>query len=140
MNFPATGVLEAPAQEFYRSALEVLRTADVPVMVGGAYAFAQYTGIVRHTKDFDLFIRRADVNTALTAFAATSYRAELVYEHWLAKVHSDDHFVDLIFNLGNGVGPVDDQWLESAEDAVVLGVPVQLLGPDDMIWSKVFVM
>src|SRR5262245_11413238 len=98
MTLPATGVLEAPAQEFYRYALEVLRAADVPVLVGGAYAFGQYTGIVRHTKDFDLFIRRADVDTALAAFAATGYRAELVYDHWLAKVYSIGHFVDLIFN------------------------------------------
>jgi hypothetical protein len=140
MSLPASGVLEAPAQEFYRHALEVLREAEVPVLVGGAYAFARYTGIVRHTKDIDLFLRRADVDTALAAFTAAGYRAELVYEHWLAKVFSNGHFVDLIFNLGNGVGPVDDQWFDSAEEAEVLGVPVLLVGPDDMIWSKVFVM
>lgn len=140
MSLPPCGVLEAPAQEFYRYALEVLRAADVPILVGGAYAFAQYTGIVRHTKDLDLFIRRTDVDAALAAFAATGYRAELVYEHWLAKVYSNGNFVDLIFNLGNGAGPVDDQWFDSAVDAELLGVPVQLVGPDDMIWSKVFVM
>jgi Uncharacterised nucleotidyltransferase len=140
MSSPALGVLEAPAQEFYRHALQVLRAADVPVLVGGAYAFARYTGIVRHTKDLDLFIRRGDVDAALSAFAAAGYRAEVVYEYWLAKVYSDGHFVDLIFNLGNGVGPVDDQWFDAAEDAELLGVPVRLVGPDDMIWSKVFVM
>jgi len=140
MSSPVSGVLEAPAQEFYRHALEVLRAADMPVLVGGAYAFARYTGIVRHTKDIDLFLRQADVDAALAAFAAAGYPGELVYEHWLAKVFSNGHFVDLIFNLGNGIGPVDDQWLESAEDAVLLGVPVRLVGPDDMIWSKVFVM
>ena len=31
---------------------------EVPFLVGGAYAFAHYTGIVRHTKDLDLFVRR----------------------------------------------------------------------------------
>jgi len=140
MPLPATGVLEAPAQEFYRYALEVLRMADVPVLVGGAYAFGHYTGIARHTKDFDLFIRRGDVDAALAAFAATGNRAERVYDHWLAKVYANDHFVDLIFNLGNGIGPVDDQWFETAEDAELFGLPIQVLGPDDMIWSKVFVM
>ena len=44
MSSPASGVLDAPAQEFYRHALDTLRAADVPVLVGGAYAFAQYTG------------------------------------------------------------------------------------------------
>jgi len=33
-------------------------------MVGGAYAFARYTGIVRHTKDFDVFLRPADRDRA----------------------------------------------------------------------------
>jgi hypothetical protein len=55
-------------------------------------------------------------------------------------VYSDGHFVDLIFNLGNGIGPVDDPWFEAAEDAELFGVPVRVLGPDDMVWSKVFVM
>lgn len=140
MSLTASGVLEAPAQEFYRHALEVLRACDVPVLVGGAYAFANYTGIVRHTKDLDLFIRRTDVDAALKALTAAGYRGEMVYDHWLAKVFADGHFVDLIFNLGNGVGPVDDRWFDSAEDAELLGVPVRLVGPDDMIWSKVFVM
>ena len=140
MPAPAPGVLEAPALEFYGYALEVLRAADVPVLVGGAYAFTHYTGIVRHTKDFDLFLRRADVDAALAAFALTGYGAEIVYDHWLAKVYSNGNFVDLIFNLGNGIGPVDDQWFEAAEEAELFGVPVRVLGPDDMIWSKVFVM
>jgi len=140
MSLTASGVLEAPAQEFYHHALEVLRASDVPVLVGGAYAFANYTGIVRHTKDLDLFIRRRDVDAALEALTSAGYRGEIVYDHWLAKVFSDGHFVDLIFNLGNGVGSVDDQWFESAEDAELLGVPVRMVGPGDMIWSKVFVM
>src|SRR5437899_10974194 len=95
MSLPASGVLEAPAQEFYRYALEVLRAADLPVLLGGAYAFTHYTGIVRHTSNLDLFLRRADVDAALAAFAATGYRAEIVYDHWLAKVYSNGHFVDL---------------------------------------------
>ena len=31
----------------------------MPFLVGGAYAFARYTGIERHTKDFDVFVRAA---------------------------------------------------------------------------------
>ena len=33
----------------------------MPFLVGGAYAFERYTGIARHTKDFDLFIHPRDV-------------------------------------------------------------------------------
>src|SRR5262245_14588006 len=140
MSSPASGVLEAPAQEFYRHAMETLRAAGVPFLVGGAYAFAQYTGVVRHTKDIDLFLRRSALDAARAAFDAEGYRTELTYEHWLAKVYCGDHFVDLIFNLGNGAGPIDDDCFTYAEDGQLLGVPVRLLGPTDMVWSKLFTM
>ena len=42
---------------FYRRTLHVLSDAHVPFMVGGSHAYLQYTGIVRSTKDFDLFRR-----------------------------------------------------------------------------------
>ena len=49
---------------FYQDALRILREADIPHLVGGAHAFARYTGIGRHTKDFDVFIRREDFGHA----------------------------------------------------------------------------
>jgi hypothetical protein len=134
------GTLDVSAQEYYRDALQTLQVAGVPFMLGGAYAFAQYTGVVRHTKDLDLFLRERDVPAALAALEREGYRTELTYEHWLAKAFSDDHFVDLIFNLGNGVGPVDDDWFAHAVDGKLLGVPVKLLGPTDMVYSKLFTM
>ena len=45
---------------FYRRALAILNDAGIPHLVGGAYAFARYTGIERHTKDFDVFICRGE--------------------------------------------------------------------------------
>ena len=45
---------------FYRRTLHVLSDARVPFLVGGSHALLNYTGIVRETKDFDLFLRRAD--------------------------------------------------------------------------------
>jgi len=140
MSSPASGVLDAPAQEYYRHSLRVLRSAGVPTLVGGAYAFAQYTGVVRHSKDLDLFVRRSDVDAARRAFEAAGYATELTYEHWLAKAFHGDHFVDLIFNLGNGVGPVDDGWFKYAEDGELLGLPVKMMGPEEMVFSKVFTM
>src|SRR5262245_58588621 len=50
---------------FYRRTLHVLSDAQVPFLVGGSHALLTYTGIVRETKDFDLFIRRADLDAAL---------------------------------------------------------------------------
>jgi hypothetical protein len=140
MSALVTGTLGAPAQAIYRRALQLLTNGDVPFLLGGAYAFARYTGVVRHTKDLDLFIRKSDVDRARQLLDADEFGTELTYPHWLAKAFCGDHFVDLIFNLGNGVGPVEDDWFEHAHAGELLGLPVQLLGPEEMIFSKVFTM
>ena len=40
-----------------------------PFLVGGAYAFARYTGIERFTKDFDVFVRPEDLDRLLGVLA-----------------------------------------------------------------------
>ncbi len=52
--------LDPRTSRFYVNALAVLAEAKVPYLLGGAYALAHYTGIARHTKDLDLFVRPAD--------------------------------------------------------------------------------
>jgi len=49
--------LEPRLFNFYCAALRMLQRAQVPFLVGGAYALACHTGVVRHTKDFDIFTR-----------------------------------------------------------------------------------
>src|SRR5688572_7229603 len=116
MNNQPTGMngLSEETCRFYRHAIDILNTAQVPFLVGGAYAFANYTGIVRHTKDFDLFLRPAHVQWALQAFNRSGYRSEIVFSHWLGKVYHGDVFVDLIFCSGNSVCPVDETWFAQA--------------------------
>jgi len=128
-----------PARTFYVEALRQLSRSAIPFLVGGAYAFARYTHIERETKDCDLFMRREDVLRALDLFQDLGYRTELPFPHWLGKVHGDDHFIDLIFNSGNGVALVDDRWFEFAVEDEVLGWPVRLCPPEEMMWSKAFV-
>ena len=57
-------VLHAPddirAADVYRSVLWHLREAGIPYLVGGTYALEHHAGLVRDTKDLDLFVRRAD--------------------------------------------------------------------------------
>jgi hypothetical protein len=133
-------VLAESSIRFYRHALAILKDADVPTLVGGAYAYARYTGIERHTKDFDVFIRREDFGRAAWAFQKAGYKAELTFPHWLGKTYSGDDFVDLIFSAGNGVATVDDRWFEHAVSDKVFGVDVQLIPAEEMIWSKGLIM
>src|SRR5688500_8444736 len=66
---------------FYRRTLHVLSDARVPFLVGGSHAYLHYTGIVRNTKDFDLFVRRADLDRALDALRDAGYRTEISFPH-----------------------------------------------------------
>ncbi|HZY18768.1 MAG TPA: nucleotidyltransferase [Ramlibacter sp.] len=125
---------------FYSRALRLLVDAGVPFLVGGAFAHACFTGIRRSTKDLDLFIRREHYERVAALMQAQGWRAELTYPHWLAKVYAGEDFIDLIFNSGNGVTPVDDRWFRDNAQADVLGVPVLIANAEDSLLSKAFIM
>lgn len=133
-------ILGEQSLRYYRHALSILSEAGIPHLVGGAYAYARYTGIERHTKDFDVFIRREDFDRAAWAFKKAGYRTELTYPHWIGKAYAGEDFVDLIFSAGNGVATVDDRWFEKAVKEQVFGVDVLLIPPEEMIWSKGLIM
>ncbi|HVR95418.1 MAG TPA: hypothetical protein VMW27_02315 [Thermoanaerobaculia bacterium] len=132
--------LDPEIAEFYRRTMRKLEQGGVPFLVGGAYAFARYTGIVRHTKDFDLFLHARDFDRALETLAAAGYQVERNFPHWLGKAYQGDAFVDLIFSSGNGLAEVDDLWFEHSVEEVVLGVPARLCPAEEIIWSKAFIM
>jgi predicted nucleotidyltransferase len=125
---------------FYRRALQALVDAGVPFLVGGAFAHACFTGIRRMTKDLDLFIRRDDYERVASLMRAEGWRAEIAFPHWLAKVYAGEDFIDLIFNSGNGVAPVDERWFRNNAQVEVLGVPVRLANMEDGLLSKAFIM
>jgi hypothetical protein len=124
----------------YRTALRALEDARVEFLVGGAYSFARYTGVARHTKDFDIFLRQRDCQAACQALAAAGYRTEVTYTHWLAKAFCNDYFIDLIFGSGNGICRVDDTWFAHAVPGEALGHPVRFCPAEESIWSKAFIM
>jgi hypothetical protein len=126
--------------QFYRTALGALQEARMPFLVGGAYALAQLTGVVRHTKDLDIFIRPGDCERVLETLSVAGYQTELTDPRWLAKAFEGEDFIDVIFSSGNAIAEVDDAWFEHAIEARMLGLPVQLCPPEEMIWSKAFVM
>ena len=125
---------------YYVRALGLLDNSGVQFLVGGAYAFARYTGIVRHTKDFDVFVRPADVDRILNVLGAGGCTVEPTHPHWLGKAFCGDDFVDVIHSSGNGVAEVDDGWFAHAVADEVFGVAVKLVPPEEMLWSKSFVM
>jgi hypothetical protein len=131
------------ASEFYKRVLQTLQDARIDCLIGGAFAFVRYTGIGRDTKDLDIFIRRTDWQRASAALADEGITTELTFPHWLGKARGGrggEFFVDLIFSGGNGIAEVDDEWFKHAPRDETLGFPVRLMPPEEMIWSKSFLM
>lgn len=125
--------------DFYLHALDLLDRSGLRYVVGGGYAMAYFTGIVRHTKDLDVFVKQEDREAAIDVFARGGYRTEITWPHFLAKAMTEGAFVDIIYNSGNGLCPVDDAWFEHAEQGAVLGRSAPICPPEEMIWSKAYV-
>jgi hypothetical protein len=142
MSLPTTPLQQSDPHlfRFYRDVLAELTRAGVAFLVGGAYALSEYTGIVRHTKDFDVFTRPPDAPRILDILGQAGYHTEMAFSHWLAKVFSGDAFVDVIFSSGNGLCSVDDVWFARAPAGRVLDMDVRLIPVEEMIWQKSFIM
>ena len=140
MNDACPPHLDPQTFAFYTRSMRALNDAEVPYLVGGAYAFERYTSIARHTKDFDIFVRPGDLDDAFAILAGAGCETEITFPHWLGKAKCDGELVDIIFSSGNGIATVDDAWFEYAVDDCVLGVPAKLIPAEEMIWSKGFIM
>lgn len=127
-------------RKFYLTVLDALDESGVPYLLGGAFALRHFTGIERDTKDLDLFVRRDDV---APCFAAVSpklgFSTKIEADHWLAKIMDGDGLVDLIYSSGNGLCGVDEEWFKYAERGDFIGRQVNIIPPEEMLWSKSFV-
>lgn len=127
------------AATFYARTLETLSGTGVPFLVGGAYAMRTYAGIMRETKDMDIFATPGDYPVLLQSMGDVGYEVEITDATWLAKAREGEYYVDVIFGSANGVSTVDRTWLDHGYPAEVVGHPVSLVSVEDQIWQKCFV-
>jgi hypothetical protein len=117
----------------------VLERHRVPYAVAGAFALLEHTGICRTTKDLDIFLTWESSSAALRYLREDGFRCEVCDPVWLAKVHRDDYFVDLITGMSNAAVSVDESWIRNAQPGSVLGVDTRVLAPEELLVSKLFV-
>lgn len=125
---------------YYRAAIGHLKSARIPFLVGGAYALEVYAGIIRRTKDFDIFLLEEDVGRCLHVLAEAGYRTELTFPHWLGKAYCGEEFIDVIFSSGNGVCRVDREWFHHCGTGNVLGIDLELCPVEEILWQKAFIL
>jgi hypothetical protein len=127
------------AEAFYAESLKLLAQSGVPFLLSGTYAVSAYTGIVRPTKDLDVFCKAGDYPKILAWFQARGYRTEVEDERWIAKVFQGERFFDVIFNMSNGALQITDEWFQGPDTITVYGAQAKITPPTELIWSKVFI-
>lgn len=132
--------LTARSHDFYHRMLSAALDSGIEFLLGGTYALEHYAGIIRPSKDVDLFVRARDVQPMLDLLQSMGCRVELTFPHWLGKAFYGEDFIDIIFNAGNGVAAVDDKWFDHAETCNAFGLELALCPAEETIWSKAWVM
>ncbi len=127
------------AEAFYIDALRELNATGIPFLLAGTYALSAYTGITRQTKDLDIFCKAGDYTRILAHFRSLGHAIEVEDDRWLGKVFKGKHFFDVIFASSNGTMPIGDEWFENARQIELFGIPVRIVGPTELIWSKCFI-
>ena len=135
-------LLDQQTVDFYLRSLNLLDELGAPYLVGGAYSLAYHAGIIRHTKDLDVFVRPIDAPRVMEMFQRKGYRTQRTFPHWLGKAFDpkdETTFVDVIYGSGNGLCPVDEDWFTHAVRGMVLGRPAKLVPAEEVIWTKCFI-
>lgn len=141
MGSPADQSFQPPpeAEDFYVEGLKLLAQSDIPFLLSGTYAVTTYTGIVRPTKDLDIFCKAGDYPRILSFFKERGYNVEVEDERWLAKIYRSKYYFDVIFSCRTTEIAITEEWFEDAPEIEVYGTKVQIIKPTELIWSKIFV-
>lgn len=144
-----TGALwatEIPESQWrvYRRVLEEARAAGIPVAFGGAFALAAYTGELRNTKDFDLYILPEDRHAmiqAMTRAGLADYYEQVPYDRaWIYRATQGESVVDAIWAMANLRALVDEAWLTLGPELEIRGERVRPIPAEELIWSKLYVL
>lgn len=134
--------LDNPPEEciaFFQDTLQLLHTSGSPFLVGGALAMFHYTGIIRPTKDLDIFCKSSEYPNILKHFAASGYQTELTDVRWLAKIHKAPYFIDIIFDSVNHNCTVEQDWYERAPEGILFHTQVRYVPAEELVWCKLYV-
>ncbi|MFL5534093.1 MAG: nucleotidyltransferase family protein [Gemmatimonadales bacterium] len=135
-----------PADEWavYRNVLRRASERGIRFAFGGAFATAEYTGELRNTKDFDIYIRpvdRAAMIQVMGEAGLTDHFDRLAYDHsWIYRASQGDIIVDAIWAMANHRAEVDEDWLSRGPEVSILGEPLRAIPIEELIWSKLYVL
>jgi len=127
------------AEAFYAEVIRLMAESGIPFLLSGTYALSCYTGIVRPTKDVDVFAKAGDALRILTFFKDRGFNVQVVDDRWLYRVTQGELFVDIITNMPTSSTHVSDDWFVDAPEARLFDTNVRLVPPTQFVWSKIYV-
>ena len=102
------------AENFYIEGLKLLAENEAPFLLAGTYAVTAYTGLVRPTKDLDIFCKASDYPRILSFFREKGYEIAVEDERWLAKIYNGKYFFDVIYSCRASEIAITDEWFDEA--------------------------
>lgn len=142
-----TGFIEnIPSTQWdvYDCVLSRISAEGITFALGGAIAYAGYTGRLRNTKDLDIYVVPEDRDraiTCLTACGLKDYFDELPYDRsWIYRGKKNDAIMDVIFAMANGRTQVTRDWLERGPSVQGRGQTFRIIPAEELIWSKLYVV
>jgi len=128
----------------YSRAMDALRAAGIPFMLGGGFALAAFTGRWRDTKDIDFYIRPADRQQTVQALDAAGFKdyfAQRPYDRkWIYRSIRSGVIVDIIWSMANQRAQVDEVWFERAGALELRGQHLLIVPPEEFMWCKLYIL
>jgi hypothetical protein len=128
----------------YRKVIRRATERGIRFAFGGAFATAEYTGELRNTKDFDIYVRpvdRAGMIQVMGEAGLTDHFDRLAYDRsWIYRASQGDIIVDAIWAMANHRAEVDESWLTLGPEVSILGEPLRAIPIEELIWSKLYVL
>ena len=128
----------------YARAIQAVRSAGVPFMLGGGFALASFTGRWRDTKDIDFYIKPGDrdqVVAVLSKAGFKDYFDQRPYDRrWIYRSIRAGVIVDIIWAMANQRAQVDEVWFERAGELELRGEHLAIVPPEELVWCKLYIL
>ncbi len=131
-------------RDLYMKALRALQDSGVRFMVGGAFAVYHYTNWWRNTHDIDVYVTQDQVQAAAEALSSVGFvdigEQAAGDKDWIYHSGQKGLILDVIWRFANLVNYITDEWFSRASVGEFLGLHLNFLPLEELIWIKVFVI
>jgi hypothetical protein len=128
----------------YQRAVQAMREAHIPFLLGGGFALATFTGRWRDTKDIDFYVmptaRFAAIAALKKAGFSDYYKTRAYDRRWIYRSVRSGVIVDIIWSMANRRARVDEMWFENARCALIRREELKVIPIEEFIWCKLYIL